>query len=74
MASSGVERESKWEAERVWVSREATGVLLFMPASVQRGQDQLGAWHPCGGKALLPVVTVANLKLRFSYKWIFNAT
>ena len=38
MASSGVARESEWEAERVQASREAAGVLLFTPASAQRGQ------------------------------------
>ena len=38
MASSGVARESEWEAERVRASREAAGVLLFTPASAQRGQ------------------------------------
>ena len=54
MASSGVARESEWEAERVRASREAAGVLLFTPASAQRGQGQLSAWHPHGGKALLP--------------------
>ena len=68
MASSGVGRESEWEAERVWASREAAGILLFMLASAQRGQDQPGTWCPRGSKALLPVVTVVNLKLRFSYK------
>ena len=55
MASSGVARESEWEAERVRASREAAGVLLFMPASAQRGQGQQGTWCPCGGKALLAV-------------------
>ena len=49
------ERESEWEAERVRASREAAGVLLFTPASAQRGQGQPGAWRPRGGKALLPV-------------------
>ena len=68
MASSGVARESEWEAERVRASREAAGILLFTPTSAQHGQDQPGAWHPRGSKALLPVVTVVNLKLRFSYK------
>ena len=38
MASSGVARESEWEAERVRASREAAGVLLFTSASAQRGQ------------------------------------
>ena len=38
MASNGVARESEWEAERVRASREAAGVLLFTPASAQRGQ------------------------------------
>ena len=37
MASSGVARESEWEAERVRASKEAVGVLLFTPASAQRG-------------------------------------
>ena len=55
MASSGVGRESEWEAERVRASREAAGVLLFTPASAQRGQDQPGVWRPRSGKALLPV-------------------
>ena len=55
MASSGVARESEWEAERVRVSREAAGVLLFTPASAQRGQGQPSAWRPRDGKALLPV-------------------
>ena len=55
MASSGVARESEWEAERVQASREAAGVLLFMPASAQHGQGQPGAWCPCSSKALLPV-------------------
>ena len=37
MASSGVARESEWEAERVQESREAAGILLFTPTSAQRG-------------------------------------
>ena len=55
MASSGVARESEWEAERVRASREAAGILLFTPASAQCGQGQPSEWRPCGGKALLPV-------------------
>ena len=55
MASSGVARESEWEAERVQASREAASVLLFTPACAQRGQGQPGAWRPRGGKALLAV-------------------
>ena len=55
MASSGVARESEWEAEHVRAGREAAGILLFMLASAQHGQGQPGAWRPCGGKALLPV-------------------
>ena len=55
MASSGVARESEWEAERVRASREAAGVLLFTPASTQCGQGEPGVWRPHGGKALLPV-------------------
>ena len=55
MASSGVARESEWEAECVRASREAVGVLHFMPASAQHGQGQPSAWRRCGGKALLPV-------------------
>ena len=55
MASSGVARESEWEAERVRASREAAGVLLFTSASAQRGQGQPSTWRPRGGKALLPV-------------------
>ena len=38
MASSGVARESEWEAYRVWASGEATDVLHFTPASAQYGQ------------------------------------
>jgi len=55
MASSGVAKESEWEAERVRASREAAGIPLFTPASAQRGHGQPGAWRPHGGKALLPV-------------------
>ena len=55
MASSGVARESEWEAKRVRASREAASVLLFTPPSTQRGQGQPSAWRPRDGKALLPV-------------------
>ena len=52
MASSGVARESEWEAERVRASREAAGVLLFTPASTQCGQGQPSTWRPCSGNSL----------------------
>ena len=46
------------EGRRTWLQAEDTG---------QRHQVSQGAWRPCGGRALLPVGTVAGQKLRFSY-------
>ena len=58
MASSGIARESEWEAERVRASGEAAGVLHFTLTSAQHGQGQPGMWHPRGDRALLLVGTI----------------
>ena len=42
-------KESEWEG------RERAGVLHFKPASAQRGQNEQGAWRPCGGNLLATV-------------------
>ena len=46
------------EGRRTWLQAEDIG---------QRRQVGHGAWRPRGGRALLPVGTVAGQKLRFSY-------